>query len=95
MTGPFKSLAGVRSMALPELPEDLLVATRRAVGSWRPTPGHSCSPPRWRRLEVVNSGHRVWQPATRRAKSDGTGLPGLRRLAATSLVLGHVELQTA
>lgn len=96
VSGPPKSAAGRRTVTLPGPLVELLAAH---LARGRPSPldagallftdadGGPVRYENWRR--------RVWAPAVEAAGCVGAGFHDLRRLAATSLVVGGVDIKTA
>jgi integrase len=94
--GAPKSKAGCRTMYVPNALIDMLVIhmARAGIGAldvnslvFTDEEGGSLRYSNWRR--------RVWQPAARAAGCEGAGFHDLRRLNATTLVVGGVDVKTA
>lgn len=96
ITGPPKSAAGVRTLAMPESLVDLLAEHMAAAGltaadsSAYVFPAPSGAP--W---SYANFRRRVWVPATVEAGLPGVGFHDLRRVNATAMVADGVDLKTA
>ena len=96
VSGPPKSHAGKRTMAVPQSMVEMLTRHLESVDLtaadtdmlvFTNTDGRPIRYDNWRR--------RIWQPAVIAAGCKGAGFHDLRRLAATTLVVSGVDVKTA
>jgi integrase len=94
--GPPKSRAGCRTMSVPKTIVDMLAEHLEGEGLSSEDPdslvftddlGGPLSYSNWRR--------RIWQPSAKAGGCEGAGFHDLRRLNATTLVVGGVDVKTA
>lgn len=94
VTGPPKSEAGRRTMAIPDPLVELLAEHLRRQGLTA-SDAYVFTSSDGQPLDYVNWRRRVWLPACRSVGLEGTGFHDLRRAAVTALVLGGVDIKTA
>jgi integrase len=96
VTGPPKSAAGDRTLAIPVALGDILAAHMAARGlTGADTDRRLFEAPRGGALRYSNWLRRVWEPAAVAAGCEGAGFHDLRRANATALVTGGVDVKTA
>jgi integrase len=96
VAGPPKSAAGVRTLAIPVAQVEVLAEHLARAGlTAADTEAMVFPAPVGAPWSYTKFRRRIWQPASRAAGLEGVGFHDLRRMAATSLVLGNVDLKTA
>jgi integrase len=96
VAGPPKSAAGHRTMALrQELVEILAEYMACASLTAADSDAFLFASSNGKAIRYGNFRNRVWLPAITAARCESAGFHDLRRLAATTLVLEHVDVKTA
>jgi len=96
VTGPPKSVAGVRRLSLPGVLVEILAEHLAALELTAVDADAWVFPaPEGGAWSYANYRRRIWLPAVARAGLEGVGFHDLRRVAATALVLENVDLKTA